>query len=65
MNGPNTPAAWDRIDTGKSSARSVLLPSVRKWTGSGRNGVMPPHKDLLGDEKVHLLTAYVYSLSQK
>ena len=30
----------------------------------GRNGVMPAHQDLLGDAKVHLLTAYVYSLSK-
>lgn len=32
---------------------------------NGRNGVMPAHKDLLSDEKVHLITAYVYSLSNK
>lgn len=31
----------------------------------GRNGVMPAHKDLLSDEKIHLITAYVYSLSKK
>jgi len=30
----------------------------------GRNGHMPAHKDMLGDAKVHLLAAYVYSLSQ-
>lgn len=29
----------------------------------GRNGVMPPWKDILGEEKVHLVTAYVYSLT--
>jgi len=29
----------------------------------GRNGVMPPHRDFLGEDKVHLLAAYVYSLS--
>jgi cytochrome c oxidase cbb3-type subunit 3 len=32
---------------------------------NGRNGVMPAHKDLLGEDKIHLLTAYVYSLSNK
>ncbi|MGH1463630.1 MAG: cytochrome-c oxidase, cbb3-type subunit III [Neptuniibacter sp.] len=32
---------------------------------NGRNGVMPAHKDLLSDEKIHLITAYVYSLSNK
>ncbi|TMN42567.1 cytochrome-c oxidase, cbb3-type subunit III [Pseudoalteromonas sp. S2755] len=30
----------------------------------GRAGVMPAWKDILGEDKVHLLTAYVYSLSQ-
>ncbi len=29
----------------------------------GRSGVMPAHKDLLSDEKIHLITSYVYSLS--
>ncbi len=29
----------------------------------GRNGVMPAHKDLLDADKIHILTAYVYSLS--
>ena len=32
---------------------------------NGRNGVMPAHKDLLSEEKIHLITAYVYSLSKK
>lgn len=31
----------------------------------GRSGEMPPHKEFLGEAKVHLLAAYVYSLSQK
>jgi cytochrome c oxidase cbb3-type subunit 3 len=30
----------------------------------GRNGVMPAWKDFLGEAKIHLLTAYVYGLSQ-
>lgn len=29
----------------------------------GRNGVMPAHEDQLGEAKIHLLTAYVLSLS--
>ncbi|MCV6590881.1 MAG: cytochrome-c oxidase, cbb3-type subunit III [Marinobacterium sp.] len=32
---------------------------------NGRNGVMPAHKALLSDDKIHLITAYVYSLSDK
>jgi cytochrome c oxidase cbb3-type subunit 3 len=31
---------------------------------SGRNGVMPAHKETLSEDKIHILTAYVYSLSQ-
>lgn len=31
---------------------------------NGRNGQMPAHGNFLGADKVHLLTAYVYSLSQ-
>ncbi|MFD2230499.1 cytochrome-c oxidase, cbb3-type subunit III [Alkalimarinus sediminis] len=30
----------------------------------GRAGVMPAHNELLGEEKVHVLAAYIYSLSQ-
>jgi cytochrome c oxidase cbb3-type subunit III len=29
----------------------------------GRSGAMPAHKDVLGDEKAHLVAAFVYSLS--
>ena len=29
----------------------------------GRNGVMPAHKAFLGEAKVHILAAYIYSLS--
>lgn len=29
----------------------------------GRAGMMPAHKDLLSDDKIHLIAAYVYSLS--
>jgi len=38
---------------------------VQQTLRYGRNGVMPAHKDLLGNDKVHLLAAYVYSLSQQ
>ena len=39
--------------------------AIKQTLTKGRAGVMPAHKDLLGDEKVHLLTAYVYSLSNQ
>jgi len=31
---------------------------------NGRNGKMPPHKDILGPERARILAAYVYSLSR-
>ena len=31
---------------------------------AGRNGVMPAHKDRLSEDKIHILAAYVYGLSQ-
>ncbi len=37
--------------------------AVTQSIAQGRQGNMPPHKDFLGEDKVHLLTAYVYSLS--
>lgn len=38
--------------------------AVEDSVANGRNGVMPPWKDLLGEDKVHLIAAFVYSLSQ-
>ena len=31
---------------------------------NGRNGKMPPHRDILGPERARILAAYVYSLSR-
>lgn len=31
---------------------------------AGRNGVMPAHKDMLSEDKIHILAAYVYGLNQ-
>ena len=39
-------------------------PAVIETLSYGRNGVMPSFKHTLGDKKIHLLAAYVYSLSQ-
>ncbi|MBU2870832.1 cytochrome-c oxidase, cbb3-type subunit III [Colwellia sp. E2M01] len=41
-------------------SKRVIEESIR----NGRAGIMPPWKDILGEEKVHLISAYVYSLSQ-
>lgn len=38
--------------------------TIRESITQGRNGVMPAHRDFLGEEKAHLLAAYVYSLSK-
>jgi cytochrome c oxidase cbb3-type subunit 3 len=39
--------------------------TIMKTIKEGRNGNMPAHGDFLGADKVHLLAAYVYSLSNK
>ena len=39
------------------SSHAKIVESITK----GRNGRMPAHKDFLGEAKVHLLAAYVYS----
>jgi len=38
--------------------------AIEESIRNGRAGVMPPWKEILGEEKVHLISAYVYSLSQ-
>ena len=38
--------------------------AVEETLNHGRAGVMPAWKEILGEDKIHLLTAYVYSLSQ-
>jgi cytochrome c oxidase cbb3-type subunit 3 len=37
---------------------------IRQSIAQGRNGVMPAHREFLGENKAHLLAAYVYSLSK-
>lgn len=37
---------------------------IKQTIEFGRAGVMPAHNELLGEEKVHVLAAYIYSLSQ-
>ncbi|NLC99821.1 MAG: c-type cytochrome, partial [Gammaproteobacteria bacterium] len=38
---------------------------VQQTIRHGRNGQMPAQADFLGNDKVHLLAAYVYSLSNE
>jgi len=39
--------------------------AIMKTITDGRSGRMPAHGEFLGDAKVHLLAAYIYSLSNK
>lgn len=39
--------------------------SVKLSIAKGRTGYMPPNGEYLGEDKIHLLTAYIYSLSMK
>ncbi|MEN8132205.1 MAG: cytochrome-c oxidase, cbb3-type subunit III [Pseudomonadota bacterium] len=41
------------------------LGTIKKTIRDGRNGVMPAHQDFLGEDKSHLIAAYIYSLSNK
>jgi cytochrome c oxidase cbb3-type subunit 3 len=41
-------------------SEAAIIETITK----GRNSVMPAHKDLLGEAKVHLLAAYVMNLSK-
>ena len=38
--------------------------AIRQSITQGRNGMMPAHRDFLGEDKAHVLAAYIYSLSQ-
>jgi len=39
--------------------------AIKETIANGRNGVMPAHAEFLGEAKVHVLTAFVYSLSHE
>jgi cytochrome c oxidase cbb3-type subunit 3 len=39
--------------------------TIEQSIKDGRSGQMPAHKEFLGTDRVHLLAAYVYSLSQE
>jgi cytochrome c oxidase cbb3-type subunit 3 len=41
------------------SSRSAIVETIK----NGRIGIMPAHGEFLGEDKVHLLAAYIYSLS--
>ncbi|RUO79375.1 cytochrome-c oxidase, cbb3-type subunit III [Pseudidiomarina taiwanensis] len=39
--------------------------AIEETLHNGRYGVMPAWKDILGEDKIHVITAYVYGLSQE
>jgi cytochrome c oxidase cbb3-type subunit 3 len=39
--------------------------AVQETLRNGRAGVMPAWNEILGEDKIHILTAYIYSLSQE
>ena len=39
--------------------------AIKQSIAKGRSGVMPPHGEFLGEAKVHVLAAYIYSLSHE
>lgn len=41
------------------------LSDIEDTIRNGRSGMMPAHEDVLSAEKIHVLAAYVYSLSQR
>lgn len=51
-------------DSGEQSAES-LHDTVMTSIMQGRNGVMPAHKDILSEEKIKAIAAYVYSISNQ
>jgi len=50
--------------TDRTWLHGAAEPAIIETITRGRNNQMPAHKELLTPAKIHLLTAYVYSLSQ-
>jgi len=50
--------------TDKIWLHGISEPQIMETIAKGRTDQMPAHKDLLSPSRIHLLTAYVYSLSR-
>lgn len=59
------PNLTDNIWLYASGDAEKLPAEIRHSIRNGRSNVMPAQKDMLREDKIHLLTAYVYSLSQE
>lgn len=51
-------------DTGEKT-RESLTSLIETNINNGRSGVMPAHKEILSEEKIKTLAAYIYSLSNQ
>lgn len=63
--GNGTPALGAPNLTDKTWLYGSSFGQVQQTLRYGRNGRMPAQEQILGEDKVHLLAAYVYSLSQQ
>jgi cytochrome c oxidase cbb3-type subunit 3 len=64
LDGKGNPAIGSANLTDNTWLHGGSAESIRETIRDGRISKMPAHLDLLGEEKVHLLALYVYSLSQ-
>ena len=65
-NGQGTPAMGaPKLTSAAGWIYGSTLPQLQQTIRHGRNGKMPAQEPYLGNDKVHLLAAYVYSLSHK
>ena len=62
--GKGNPAIGSANLTDNTWLHGGTVETIRETIRNGRTSQMPAHIDLLGEEKVHLLALYVYSLSQ-
>ena len=63
--GKGNPAIGSENLTIKALLHGADEPALIETISKGRIDVMPAQKELLGEAKVHILTAYVWSLSNK
>lgn len=61
--GKGNPAIGAPNLTDKTWLYGGSVDTIAETITKGREGVMPAHKDLLGPDRVHVLAAYVWSLS--
>ncbi len=61
----NTALGAPNLNTPENWIYGTSLEAIRTTIRDGRHGVMPGQEEFLGEDRVHLLTAYVYSLSEE